>query len=188
LSFWVGHPAHAFGTSGVLKGVPKPADTWFVTTRLIAETHRGTETMPVRRGLAILVSAIVMLIPLQGQRAEAVSDDEVAFGVMMNRVRDNHGARTLRVTERLSELARRHSRKMATQNQLFHSDLRRTFRGFNYRMVGENVGYAGSLDQLLDAFMDSPPHRENLVARWRKTGVGVYWQGDRVWVTQVFLS
>jgi uncharacterized protein YkwD len=52
--------------------------------------------------------------------------------------------------------------------------------------VGENVGYGGSLGQLLDAFMDSPPHRENLVGRWRKTGVGVYHQSDRVWITQLF--
>jgi uncharacterized protein YkwD len=157
-----------------------------VTTRLIAATHRGTETVPIGRGLAVLVSAIVMLIPLHAQRAEAVSDDEDAFGAMMNQVRNNHGVRTLPVTERLSDLARRHSRQMAKQNTLFHSDLRQTFRGFNYRMVGENVGYGGSLDQLLDAFMDSPPHRENLVGRWRKTGVGVYHQGNRVWITQLF--
>lgn len=142
--------------------------------------------MPIGRGLVILVSAIVMLIPLHAQRAEAVSDEEATFGAMMNQVRDNHGVRTLRVTERLSDLARRHSRKMAKQNQLFHSDLRRTFRGFNYRMVGENVGYGASLDQLLDAFMDSPPHRQNLVGRWKRTGVGVYREGDRVWITQLF--
>jgi uncharacterized protein YkwD len=157
-----------------------------VTTRLIAETHRGTEKVPVGRGLAILVSAIVMLIPLHTQRAQAVSDEEATFGAMMNQVRDNRGVRTLKVTERLSDLARRHSRQMAKRNELFHSDLRRTFRGFAYRMVGENVGYGGSLDQLLDAFMDSPPHRENLVGRWRKTGVGVYHEGDRVWITQLF--
>jgi uncharacterized protein YkwD len=157
-----------------------------VTTRLIAATHRGTETVPIGRGLVVLVSAIVMLIPLHAQRAEAVSDDEATFGAMMNQVRNNHGVRTLPVTERLSDLARRHSRQMAKQNTLFHSDLRQTFRGFNYRMVGENVGYGGSLGQLLDAFMDSPPHRENLVGRWRKTGVGVYHQGDRVWITQLF--
>jgi uncharacterized protein YkwD len=166
--------------------VPASADTSIVTTRLIAATHRGTETVPVGRGLAILVSAIVMLIPLHAQRAEAVSDEEATFGAMMNEVRDNHGVRTLRVTDRLSKLARRHSRQMAKRNQLFHSDLRRTFQNFNYRMVGENVGYGGSLDQLLDAFMDSPPHRENLVGRWRRTGVGVYHEGDRVWITQLF--
>lgn len=166
--------------------VAASADTSIVTTRLIAATHRGTETVPIGRGLVILVSAIVMLIPLHAQRAEAVSNEEAAFGAMMNQVRDSHGIRTLTVTERLSDLARRHSRKMAKQNTLFHSDLRRTFRGFNYRMVGENVGYGGSLDQLLDAFMDSPPHRENLVGRWRKTGVGVYHEGSRVWITQLF--
>jgi hypothetical protein len=57
-----------------------------VTTRLIAATHRGTETVPVGRGLAILISAIVMLIPLHPQRAEAVSDEEATFGAMMNQL------------------------------------------------------------------------------------------------------
>jgi len=129
-----------------------------------------------------------VLVPLQAQRADAVSDEEVDFAAMVNQVRDRVGARDLRVTERLSEIARKHSRRMANQGQLFHSDLSKTFRRFNYRMVGENVGYGGSLDQLLDAFLNSPPHRENLVGQWKRTGVGVYWQGDRVWITQVFLT
>jgi uncharacterized protein YkwD len=159
-----------------------------VTTVTTTTDHHGTRTYPVRRGLAFLVSAMVMLVPLQAQRAEAVTEDEAAFSSMVNDIRDQHGVRSLKLTERLSSLARRHSRQMAARNQLYHSNLRRTFRGFNYRMVGENVGYGGSLDQLLNAFLDSPPHRQNLVGRWRRTGVGVYWDGDRVWITQLFYT
>jgi uncharacterized protein YkwD len=159
-----------------------------VTSRLAVVSHGGTKTFPVRRAVAFLLSALVMLVPLQAQRADAVSDEEGVFAGMVNEVRDRNGRRTLRVTERLSEIARRHSRRMATRGELFHSNLRRTFRGFSYRMVGENVGYAGSFDQLLGAFLDSPPHRQNIVGQWKRTGVGVYWQGDRVWVTQVFLT
>jgi uncharacterized protein YkwD len=159
-----------------------------VTTRTRVAAHQGAGTFPVRRALAFLLSALIVLAPLRTQRADAVSNEEAGFATLVNEVRDRNGVRSLRVTERLSEMARRHSRQMANRGQLFHSDLRRTFRGFNYRMVGENVGYGGSLDQLLQAFLDSPPHRQNLVGRWKKTGVGVYWLGDRVWVTQVFLT
>jgi uncharacterized protein YkwD len=159
-----------------------------VTTRTAAVREYGSGTFPVRRALGVLLSTLVVLVPLQAQRAGAVSDEEADFAIMVNEVRDRIGARDLRVTERLSEIARKHSRQMANQGQLFHSDLRKTFRGFNYRMAGENVGYGSSLDQLLEAFLDSPPHRQNLVGQWKRTGVGVYWQGDRFWVTQVFLT
>jgi uncharacterized protein YkwD len=171
-----------------LKPTPDQADTPLVSTATTATGHPGTRIYPIRRGLAFLVSAIVMLVPLHAQRADAVTEDEAAFSTMVNDVRDRNGVRSLKVTERLSSLARRHSRRMAERNELYHSNLRRTFRGFNYRMVGENVGYGGSLDQLLNAFLDSPPHRQNLVGRWRKTGVGVYWDGDRVWITQIFYT
>jgi uncharacterized protein YkwD len=157
-----------------------------VTTATTVIGRYGTRTDRVRRALALLVSGVVLLLPLHVERAEAISDDEGAFASMVNDVRSRNGAPQLNVTERLSSLARRHSERMAERGELYHSNLRRVFRGFNYQMVGENVGYGGSLDQLLRAFMNSPAHRQNIVGTWRKTGVGVYWQGDRVWVTQLF--
>jgi uncharacterized protein YkwD len=159
-----------------------------VSTGTHAQPNRGTGTFPVRRSLAFLLSALILLVPLQAQRADAVSDEEAVFGTMVNEVRSRNGVRTLKVTERLSRIARKHSRRMANRGELYHSDLRRMFRGFDYRMVGENVGYGGSLDQLLEAFLNSPAHRENIVGRWKRTGVGVVWQGGRVWVTQVFIT
>lgn len=156
-----------------------------MTTRTETIQH-GTRIFPVRGALALLLSAVVLLIPLQAQRADALADQEAEFATMVNDTRQRTEAQNLRLSERLSELARRHSRQMARRGELFHSDLRRLFRGFNYRMVGENVGYGGSLDQLLQAFLDSPPHRQNLLGQWRKTGVGVYEQDGRVWITQLF--
>lgn len=142
----------------------------------------------LRRHLILLLTAVLVTAPVFARPAEAVTDQEQGFASMANDVRQNHGIHRLRVTERLSALARKHSRAMANKGELYHSNLRRVFRGFNYRAVGENVGYAGSLDQLLQAFMASPPHAENILGRWRRTGVGVYWKGDRVWVTQLFYA
>jgi uncharacterized protein YkwD len=146
------------------------------------------DTVRLRRHLALLLAAILITVPVLSSRAEALTADEVTFGSMMNDVRSNHSVRRLRVTERLSKLARRHSNRMAERGELYHSNLRRTFRSFNYRSVGENVGYAGSLGQLLEAFMDSPPHAQNVLGKWRRMGIGVAWKGDRVWVTQLFLT
>jgi uncharacterized protein YkwD len=159
-----------------------------MSARATATSHHGTRTYPIRRGLAFLVSAMVLLVPLQAQRADAGTEEETAFSTMVNDFRNRNGVRSLQLTERLSLLARRHSKQMADRNQLYHSNLRRTFRGFNYRMVGENVGYGTSLDQLMNAFLDSPPHRRNLLSRWNKTGVGVYRNGARIWITQLFYS
>jgi uncharacterized protein YkwD len=145
-------------------------------------------TARLRRYLVLLLAAMLVTVPVLGSRAEALTDDESSFATMMNDARSDHSVRRLRVTERLSKLARRHSKRMAERGELYHSNLRRMFRGFNYRMVGENVGYGGSLGQLLEAFMDSPPHAQNLLGRWRRTGVGMAWKGDRVWVTQLFLT
>jgi uncharacterized protein YkwD len=142
----------------------------------------------VRRHLALLLAAVLITVSVLGSPAEALTSDETTFGTMMNEVRSNHSVRRLKVTQRLSKMARKHSSRMAERGELYHSNLRRMLRGFDYRVVGENVGYAGSLDQLLDAFLDSPPHAENLLGRWRRTGVGVVWKGGNVWVTQLFLA
>jgi len=162
--------------------VPISLDVSTITPRAI--TVDGTSRL--RRHLVLLLAAMLVTVPVLARPAEAITPDEASFAAMANDVRSNHSVRRLKVTERLSSLARRHSKRMAARGELYHSNLRRVFRGFNYRVVGENVGYAGSLDQLLDAFMDSPPHAQNLLGKWRKTGVGVYWEGDRVWVTQLF--
>jgi uncharacterized protein YkwD len=159
-----------------------------MTTRTTVAGLHSTRIFPVDRGLAFLLSALIVLVPVQAQRAGAVTDQEASFAAMVNEVRAGTGARALRLTGRLSEIARRHSRQMAERGELYHSDLRRAFRGFDYRVLGENVGYGGSLDQVLEAFLDSPPHRQNLVGDWKKSGVGVWRTGGRVWVTQVFLT
>lgn len=145
-------------------------------------------TARLRRHLALLLAAMLVTVPVLGSRAEALTHDESTFGTMMNDVRSNHSVRRLRVTERLSKMARRHSNRMAERGELYHSNLRRTFRGLSYRAVGENVGHAGSLGDLLEAFMDSPPHAQNVLGKWRRMGIGVVWRGDRVWVTQLFLA
>lgn len=164
-----------------LKPSARAADIWDEMT-----SAASSETLRLRRPLVFLLSALTLSVPVLSQPVRAASDQESAFAAMVNDVRDRAGKRQLRLTERLTELAHRHSKQMARRGELYHSNLRRVFRGFNFRMVGENVGYGYSLDQLLNAFMDSPPHHQNLVGQWKRTGVGVWEQGGKIWITQLF--
>lgn len=149
-------------------------------------TAASIATPRFRRPLVFLLSALTLSVPVLSHPVRAASDQESTFAGMVNDVRDRAGKRQLRLTERLTELAHRHSKRMASRGELYHSNLRRVFRGFNFRMVGENVGYGYSLDQLLSAFLDSPPHHQNLVGQWKRTGVGVWEQGGKIWITQLF--
>jgi uncharacterized protein YkwD len=93
----------------------------------------------------------------------------------------------MKLSDRLSEVARKHSNRMAGQGELFHSNLERLL-GPGIHAVGENVGYGGSLDDLLKAFLASPPHAENLLGDYQKTGVGIVRADGQIWITQVFAA
>ena len=76
---------------------------------------------------------------------------------------------------------------MAAQNQLFHTTLRDGITGNPHKM-GENVAYAGSIDQAFQALLNSAPHYANIVdGSFNRVGVGIFVGSDgRVWVTMDF--
>lgn len=93
----------------------------------------------------------------------------------------------LRFDTGLSIVARRHSLRMAREGRLYHStDLTRRVRRWRY--LGENVGVGPSIEDLQQAFMDSPPHRQNILSgRYRDVGVGVVKDSyGTYWVTVIF--
>jgi uncharacterized protein YkwD len=135
---------------------------------------------------AILVASFLAGAPVLVRPARAdVSSAEEGFHALVNEVREAHGLRPLSFKRRLNRLAGKHSRQMANQRRLFHSDLSRVL-AYSSRAAGENVGMANSLEQALDVFMGSRPHRRNILGRWSHTGIGVTVNGDEFWVTQIF--
>jgi uncharacterized protein YkwD len=55
--------------------------------------------------------------------------------------------------------------------------------------IGENVGYAGTVDQVHARFMASPAHRANILSsQYDSVGVGVASAGGFVWVTLDFVG
>jgi uncharacterized protein YkwD len=95
----------------------------------------------------------------------------------------------LRLNRELSVIARRHSMAMARGGDLFHtSDVDIYLHGIAWHVWGENVGYtsqdAPSMEQ---AFMNSAPHRENILNRaFREVAIGSVRVDGTLWVTVFF--
>lgn len=147
----------------------------------------GRVSRTLARRTAIVLAASVTVLALATPPAEAARAVERRFVQMVNETRATATLSSLDMSGRLTEIARRHSRRMATQGELYHSNLERLL-GPATTSVGENVGYGGSLDQLLDAFLASPPHAHNILGSFERTGVGIVRVDGTYWLTQIFAS
>ena len=109
-----------------------------------------------------------------------------------NHSRVNHEIRRVNIQDRISRLARRHSIAMANRGRIFHTStsvINNTYLdGVNWSWWGENVGAAGSISDLQQAFMQSDDHRRNILdKRFRRVAVGTYKDDNGVfWVTVFF--
>jgi uncharacterized protein YkwD len=144
------------------------------------------------RGIAATALACLLVLGLAGGAAvgEERAQPRRHMLSLTNTDRANHGRAALTFNERLSRYARQHSLAMAEQGYLFHStgdQLRAALEGYHWELGGENIGVGGSLEGLEQAFMDSPPHRENLLQRvYRHAAIGIVRQDGRTWITVIF--
>jgi uncharacterized protein YkwD len=100
----------------------------------------------------------------------------------LNRIRRAHHLRPFRSIARLARAARGHSLGMVRHHVFAHgsfvSRLRAYIAGARSYLVGENIAYgrgAGSSPRrILRLWMNSPPHRRNiLTGRFRDIGIGI---------------
>jgi Cysteine-rich secretory protein family len=111
---------------------------------------------------------------------------------LANQERAKAGAPPLKWSNNLGLAARLHADQMARHKQLSHqfsdeADLgaRLAQQGARFDADAENVGYAGSADELHSGWMNSPPHRANMLnPRYDEMGVGITRLGDRLYATQ----
>jgi uncharacterized protein YkwD len=138
-----------------------------------------------RLAFGLILGLVLGVAPAQLASAEVTALD-LEYLEMVNSTREARGAHPLHIGPRLSRLARQHSRSMARTGHLYHSNLSKVL-SYALNVAGENVGVGASVQQVHQTFLNSPPHRDNLLAgRWKVTGIGVYEQGARVWITQIF--
>jgi uncharacterized protein YkwD len=144
---------------------------------------------------AILAAAVAAFAALAGSAdapsaptRPAVSLDALSRGVLLdvNAMRKSHGLAPLRLSVSLNAAAAQHSNEMARVGYFAHESAdgspfdKRLARFYpmgsrHYWSVGENLVWAApdlSADEALKLWMDSPPHRENLLtSRWREIGI-----------------
>jgi uncharacterized protein YkwD len=143
------------------------------------------------------------LLNTASARQQPSSNDSSAYDVeaerelfdLTNQARTQSGMGPLQIDEGLTQAARAHAAEMAAQHQLSHQ-----FAGepslaqrlaancaLHLDQAGENVAYAGSVEQAQESLMHSPPHRENLLnPGYNVAGFGVVRIGSTLYVAQDF--
>ena len=146
--------------------------------------------MRCRTALAFLLVAtfLVQVLAIDPSRAGDTLQNRAEMLQLTNEDRADRDRDELRLNDRLSRYARRHSRDMAEQGELFHTpDLADKLRGTGWAIGAENIGMGPSLEALEDAFMASRPHRKNILrAGFERTAIGVVESGGSYWVTVIF--
>jgi uncharacterized protein YkwD len=146
-----------------------------------------------------LVAALLLSVPVSsiaapaapGPARLAIGSETWQMFKATNASRGRYDLPQLRLNRELSEIARRHSLAMASTDQLFHTtDVDLYLHGIAWHVWGENVGYApGDAQSLQQAFMNSPPHRENILNRaFRHVAIGAVRVHGTLWVTVFFYA
>ena len=134
----------------------------------------------------VLILALLGALVPGLQPAHADSGAESSFVSHINAERAAQGRSAVKVASDLTSVARRHSERMASSNNLHHNpNLGSEVSG--WQKVGENVGRGPSVGAIHQGFMNSPSHRANILdSDWVEVGVGVVVRDGQMWVTEVF--
>jgi hypothetical protein len=143
----------------------------------------------VLRRLASLIAATAVAVGALAVAAPAASasTEESQFTSLANQERGKRGLKSYSVASDLVAVARRHAQRMASKGTIYHNpNLGSEVTG--WQAVGENVGMGGSAASIHEAFMNSAPHRANILdGDFTQVGMGTAYDSKGVlYVTQVF--
>jgi uncharacterized protein YkwD len=132
----------------------------------------------------VLAFALVLAPPLSANAGSPQGD----LFTRVNRARESHGFKDLKLSVDLSAVALRHSRRMAKRHKLFHTpNLAGKLSPHRWNIAGENVGMARTLKRLMEMWMGSAEHRANILRRsYHHIGVGVVRVKGYFWATLIF--
>jgi hypothetical protein len=113
---------------------------------------------------------------------------------LLNQERTERNLPPLKWDDRLAQAAVDHTRLLAEHRELSHQFnhepvLRLRYARYNIRLdrAGENVAFDSTVQGAHEGFMNSPPHRANILSPdFDAVGVAVMHSGDRYYVTQDF--
>jgi uncharacterized protein YkwD len=134
------------------------------------------------------------LVPVSMLSPGEDPDAESVLLEIANESRQQVGLPPLHMSESLTEAARAHARLMIEREQLSHQfeneaslGQRLAVVGVRFDHAGENVAYNYSAEKAAEAFMQSPPHRDNLLdPHFDKAGIAALWSNGRLYVVEDF--
>lgn len=147
---------------------------------IVANARRPA--LAVIGGLALAASLLTSVPALAASDHAAALD----FSCRVNAERSTRGGIGLRVASDLTQVAQRHSARMADENLLHHNPkLGSEVTGWT--RIAENVGRGSSVSSIHAALMASDGHRRNILeSQVSEMGIAVEWRGGTAWVTQIF--
>ena len=145
-----------------------------------------TEVLRQRaRPLTLLAAVVVAVFVLAACNPHAEDQD---FAVV-NSLRARSGVGQLGRSAELNSKARAHADRMANRGRIYHSSNLASGVSAGWRIIGENVAVAGSIEQAQAALEQSAGHLANMVnPQFTEMGVGVTVSRGRVYVVQVFVG
>lgn len=145
-------------------------------------------------------SSVIVRVIDKDSRIKQNLDQTAAFADdvlrIVNKERNKNGLSVLQFCKNLNSVANLKSKDMATYNYFDHVspnygnlfDILKE-KNIAYKTGGENIAAGHTTpQQVVDAWMNSPGHRKNILnPNYNKTGIGVYF-GDRIYWTQNFTN
>lgn len=132
-----------------------------------------------------VLAALVLSVALIGTSCTKNSEAWDS-AVLINSERSNRHIKPVILDDRLINKAQAWAEHMANRGAISHSNLRDGV-GSGWTRLGENVGWAYSVQQAHSMFMASPSHRASILnSGYTKYGTGVAKSGNKVYVVQVF--
>lgn len=139
-----------------------------------------------------MATAISVGIADPAAAGTTAAQDESRMLTLVNQERQARGLAPLVSDPAFADTSRSWSAYLARQGKLSHDpNLGKVADRIEpkWRLVAENVGYAGSVERVHQLLMNSTGHRNNILSRsTNRIGIGIVHSGGSVWVTQRFLE
>lgn len=200
-------PVEHVAAAPISRTQPRLAATPSVT-RTSANTKSQTASVaaaPVPKAIAQAAPA-----PVAAVSQASVTTADASFSALksdvianINAARAAEGLSTLTADPALGAIARSHSADMLAHDYFEHTSLsgctavcRYQNAGYSYWSMGENIYWmegfslteSAAARQVVDAWQNSPGHRENDLGKFTRVGVGVAQSGSKVYVTADFAT
>ena len=144
--------------------------------------------------VSALRAAIVILLVIPAFAQQKRSSAEQQLFESANRERTSRGLPALQWSEALALAARKHAQLMAQQNSISHQYpgepalvARLSAAGAHFSVAAENVAEGPSASVMHSGWMNSPPHRANLLdPDLDSVGIAVAYRGRQLFGAQDF--